>query len=103
MELPDLKYIQEFLENALQDAWPSHSRRVGISYPDSPNPVCFFELDGNCFAQGNFWANNEYRIEAMNNVDGTEIMNESGTLTTVSEAKAVIQRFCQLAASIPEA
>jgi hypothetical protein len=102
MELPELNALKAHLEAALREAFPGHAQRVSVDYPDSPNPLCFFEVDGRCFAQGSFWANNEYRVEAMNTQEATEIINESGMATSLAEAISVIHRFCDLAKASPE-
>jgi hypothetical protein len=99
MELPDLDKLKKHIVTALGQALPDHSLRVSVDHPDSPNPLCFFQVDGTYFAQGSFWANNEYRIEAMNIQEATEIMNESGTVASAAEAIAIVQRFCQLTTS----
>ncbi len=98
MELPDLDKLKEHLIATLAEALPDHSLRVTVDHRDSPNPLCFFEVDGTYFAQGSFWANNEYRIEAMNVQEAIEVINESGVLTSVAEAIAIVRRFCQLTA-----
>jgi hypothetical protein len=97
MELPELNILRERIEAALSVALPDHARRISIEHGDSPNPLCFFEVDGTCFAQGSFWANDEYCIEAMNTLSATEIMNEVGTASSQAEALAVVMRFCRLA------
>ena len=102
MELPELNALKAHIVAALDEYFPSHTHRVSIDYPDSPNPLCFFEVDGRYFAQGSFWANNEYRIEAMNTREGTEIINESGIVISIAEAITVIHRFCDLAKASPE-
>jgi len=97
MELDDLTELREKIEEKLGGALPDHSRKAVVSHPESPNPVCFFEVDGNCFAQGSFWANNEFRIHAMNTIDPSEIMNESGSVNGIEEALGLVDRFCEIA------
>jgi hypothetical protein len=102
MELPELNNLKTQIAAALHKSFPGHAQRVSVDYPDSPNPLCFFEVDGQCFAQGSFWANNEYRVEAMNTQEGTEIINETGMVTSITEALAIIHRFCDLAKAPPD-
>lgn len=97
MELPDLFALKEEVAAALQVAFPDHLQRVSVDHQDSPNPIFFFEVDGAYFAQGSFWANNEYRIEAMNTVEGLEVMCESGTVTAIQDAVSIVKRFCEIA------
>lgn len=97
MVLADLIFLEKCIAAALHRSLPDHSQRVSVEYRESPNPLCFFEIDGLCFAQGSFWSNNEYRIEAIKTAEASEFMNESGSVATAAEAILVVERFCDLA------
>ena len=95
MELNELLNLRTEIEALLAKELSSYSRRVSVNYVDSPNPVCFFEVEGACFAQGSFWANNEYRIEAMKVFEPIEIINEAGLVTSIQEALSLVETFCR--------
>lgn len=98
MELHDLEALCPQVEGVLRRSLPGSSIRVSLEHADSPNPLCFFEVDGPIFAQGSFWANNEFRIEAMDTARGEELMNMSGEYEVMAEVLKHVRDLCDRAA-----
>jgi hypothetical protein len=94
MELSDLQTIKARLETILAEKFPSSDRRVSIEFPDSPNPLCFFEVTGTAIVQGSFWSNNEYRMQTIAASGGTEMLTSEGMVITSAEAIGKVEKFC---------
>jgi hypothetical protein len=99
MEFCELKSLSLKVEDVLKEFFSGYKIKVSVDHAESPNPLCFFEIDGAIFAQGSFWLNNEYHIEAMNTVSAQEIMNEHGEIKTVGQALQYVQGLCERANS----
>jgi hypothetical protein len=96
MNLAELNTIADFLNESLPKMLLDHSQKVEIGYPDSPNPLCYFEIKGQYFVQGSFWSNNEYNLEAIDTEHLTGITSDSGTVSSPAKAIKIIQRFCKI-------
>jgi hypothetical protein len=104
MNLEELDTIADFLITSLPKMFLDHTQKVEIGYPNSPNPLCYFEIKGQFFVQGSFWSNNEYNLEAIDTENLSGITTDSGTVSNTAEAVKIIQRFCRIVtgASLPE-
>lgn len=100
MTLSDLQTLVPQIENQLRKTFTSHSIRVSVDFLDSPNPVCFFEVEGRFFVQGSFWLNNEFRIEAMDTHKGEALVEQSGRYLSFSGAVYLIDSLCLSANSV---
>lgn len=94
MELHQLQALRLQIEDILHCTLRGYAIRVVVAYPDSPNPLCFFEIDGPVFAQGSFWANNEFCIEAMHTGTVQELMNVRGEFQSCSQVLGYVRDLC---------
>jgi len=97
MELHELMNLRLKIEGVLTGMSGGSDVRVSIEYPDSPNSLCFFEVDCAIFAQGSFWSSYEFCVEALCTVSGKEIMNEHGEFKTEEEALPYVRELCNRA------
>ncbi|MCC6744823.1 MAG: hypothetical protein IT175_13275 [Acidobacteria bacterium] len=94
MDTKNLMALRNELEVILNSSLRAHKYRLSVDFPNSPNPLCFFEIEGPVFAQGSFWANDEFRIEAMNTLNGAEVYLNSGSYESVSDAISLVLELC---------
>ncbi len=90
-ELAELKFEMDALISNLLGV---RSARTKLCYPESPNPVLFFEIVVSCTIQGSFWANNEFRLDSLNS-DETELIEKSGSAASRPEAMKEIREFLE--------
>jgi len=97
MELEDLQFLVEDFRKLLKMTFQNCDLKIDVDFPTSPNPLCFFELDCSLFIQGSFWANNEFKLEAIDLDDPSKHEMIEGTYNDRENAKSILRSFlCKL-------
>lgn len=90
MKLDELRKLAHLSAALLAEKGMQDVCVTSVNFPDSPNPLCYIEIDVEVFLQGSFWSNNEFRIDAIDNRTGDVLVEMNGKYRDIDHAVEIL-------------